>query len=173
MMVPPTPPPPEVVLTEEAGAGGLCIKWQSVGPMATGYMLELCEGSSMATERFVRQAPSQTVGTLELCVGGLISGRSYAACVRSLSQCGHESAPSAWSKWQSIPAEMLPRVPGIPLHLPPVNEQHPVQLPPSPHSMLRKVEESQLEKDVKKVGMAGVLLPPEVTGHEEGMLVLN
>merc|ERR1719456_225999 len=103
MTVPPTPPPPELLLTEEAGAGGLCIKWQSVGPTATGYVLELYEGSSRATERFVRQAPPQTVGTLELCVGGLISGRCYTACVRSLSQFGYESAPSAWSNWQTIP----------------------------------------------------------------------
>merc|ERR1711904_476506 len=111
MPVLPTPPPPEVLLTEEAGAGGLCIRWQSVGPMATGYVLELCEGTSGSTERFVRQAPPQTVGTVELCVGGLVSGRSYAACVRSISQSGHESSPSAWSTWQSIPAA-LP----IPLH---------------------------------------------------------
>merc|ERR1711904_678627 len=145
MPVLPTPPPPEILLTVEAGAGGLCIKWQSVGPMATGYVLELCEENSMATERFVRQAPPQTVGTMELCVGGLISGRCYAACVRSISQSGQESAPSAWSNWQSVPAAMLP--------------------PSRP----QKVEESDLEAEVKKVGMAGVLLPPEVTGNEEGM----
>merc|ERR1712118_313384 len=100
----------------------------------------------------------------ELCVGGLIPGRCYAACVRSLSQSGHESAPSAWSNWQSLPLEMQPRAPaGTPLQLAPANQQYPAQLPSSPHSMLRKDEASQLQADVKKVGMAGVLLPPEVT----------
>jgi len=49
----------------------------------------------------------------------------------------------------------------------------PAQLASSPDSIQQKVEGSELEVDVKKVGMAGVLLPPEVMGNEEGMLVLN
>merc|ERR1711904_541318 len=114
MPVPPPPPPPEILLTEEVGAGGLCVRWQSVGPMATGYVLELGEGSLGSIERFVRHVPPQTVGALELCVGGLVSGRCYAACVRSISQSGHESAPSAWSNWQSIPAAMQPCLPSGP-----------------------------------------------------------
>merc|ERR1712072_1562802 len=110
----------------------------------------------------------------ELCVGGLVSGRCYAACVRSVSQSGHESAPSAWSNWQSIPAAMLPCLPsGPPLQPALANQQQPAQLSSSPDSMLQKVDGSDLEAEVKKVGMAGVLLPPEVTGNEEGMLVLN
>merc|ERR1719335_1170369 len=174
MPVLPTPPPPEILLAVEAGAGGLCIRWQSVGPIATGYVVELYESSSASTERFVRQAPPQTVGIVELCVGGLVSGRCYAACVRSISQSGHESAPSGWSTWQSIPAAMQPCLPSGPPPQPvPMNQQYPVPAAPSPDSMRQKVEGSQLEASVKKVGMAGVLLPPEVTGHEEGMLLLN
>jgi len=151
MQVPPSPTPPEVFLTEEAGVGGLCIRWQSVGPVATGYVLELGEGSLGSIERFVRHVPPQTVGAVELCVGGLVPGRCYAACVRSISQSGHESAPSAWSNWQNIPAAMLPRLPSAP----------------------QNVEKSVLEAEVKKVGMAAVLFPPEVTGNEEGMLFLD
>merc|ERR1712224_499697 len=167
-LLPTPPPPPEVLLSNEAGAEGLCIRWQSVGPTATGYVLELCEGSSGSTERFVRQAPAQQVGTVELCVGGLVPGRAYAACVRSIFHSGQESAPSAWSNWQSIPAAMQP-------HLQPVvaSPQHLAQASLTPKSVLEKVEESDLEADVKKVGMAGVLLPPEVTGHEEGLLLLD
>merc|ERR1712224_132545 len=130
MAVPPTPPPPEILLVDEAGTCGLCIRWQSVGPMATGYVVELSEGSSASSERFVRQAPPQTVGTVELCVAGLVSGRCYAACVRSVSQSGHESSPSAWSTWQNIPAALPPCLPSVPPLQPAVaNQQHPVQLP--------------------------------------------
>lgn len=166
------PLPPEILLTEDAGSSGLCIRWQSVGPMATGYVVELCEGSSASTERFLRQAPPQTVGTVELCVGGLVSGRYYAARVRSILQSGHESGPSAWSNWQSIPAAMLPCLPSGPaLQSTPTNQQHPAQRSSSRESVLEKIKGSEFEADVKKVGMAGVLLPPEVTGNE--LLVLN
>merc|ERR1712224_171 len=146
-----------VVLGDELGTV-LSIRWQSAGPMATGYVVELRESTSTSIDRFVQDASATTTGILELQVRGRVPGSCYAACVRSLAQCGCESAPSAWSDWFTLP------VPA------------PADAPVSPHSMLLKTQgQLPLEPNLaaKHCEKAEKILPPEVTGHEKDMLLLD
>lgn len=168
--MPQAPPPPEVHQADEAGAA-LTVRWQGMGPSVSGYVVELQASGSEAIERYTRSAP-MAAGILELCVGGLATHGCYAAQVRSISQSGCESLPSGLSNWLTLSAVRLPlqqcntfAVPPLPAPVLPA-DMRPVETHTMPPA-------AQLHIGAKDFNMASVAPAPEITGHEDEMLILD
>jgi cold shock CspA family protein len=157
--------PPQQPELRIAGAGtAVSAHWNSIGPYATSYVVELRENATSASNRFVRMAPAEVMGTLELCIQGLVPGRSYTVCVRGVGQDGVEGAPSPWSAWLTLPLtlqpyDMMPCGNMAGLCVPPMT-QHVAM---TPEAYLQKPHEQE-----KPVGAQPTVaeLAPEVTGHE-------
>jgi len=156
------PQQPELRL---AGTGtAVSAHWNSVGPSATSYVVELRENATAASNRFVRIAPMEAMPALELCIQGLVPGHSYTVCVRGVGKDGVEGPPSAWSPWLTLPLTLQPydmmhcnmAAPCIP----PMT-QHVAM---APDALLQKPH----ELPDKPVGTQPTVseLAPEVTGQE-------
>lgn len=163
-----TPQQPELLIA--GGGTAVSVHWNSVGPFAASYVVELRESTTSASNRFVRMAPAEAVGSLELCIQGLEPGRSYIVCVRSVGEDGIESPPSAWSTWLTLPVVLQPCGNMPAPCVPSVNQQ----LAISPDALLQANHES-LQKPEKQIGMQPTVaeLAPEVTGQEEMVLFLD
>merc|ERR1719161_3065690 len=148
-----------------AGAGtAVSAHWNNIGPSATSYVVELRENATAASNRFVRIAPMEVMGALELCIQGLVPGRSYTVCVRGVGKDGVEGPPSSWSAWLTLPLTLqpfdmspcnmaAPSMPSITEHVamaPDTLLQKPHELPEKPVGAQPTVSE----------------LAPEVTGQE-------
>lgn len=174
------PAAPELRLADQTGTA-LAALWQGVDPAAASYIVQLRELNSVATERFVRPA-NGTFGVLDLCIGGLVPNGCYTACISSVSHCGCESPPSCWSPWltlntgATVPVPMPPvcitQAPSMPVS----QSQHQHQMmPPQQLPVIGESHPLQAE-DPKKFQAAMIAMPPsppEVTGHEEEMLLLD
>lgn len=73
----------------------ICIQWPTV-IHASSYVVELLDQGTMTAQRFMRVPEPVLSHLTDLRLEGLQPG-SYAACMRCVSLCGCESAPSAWS----------------------------------------------------------------------------
>jgi len=190
MAYPPPPPqpqlqaPPQPQLHVTNGGTAITIQWQSVGPLASSYVLEVRDSTSSASNFFTRLAPADSADSLELCLQGLEPGRGYIACVKSVAQGGTESLPSAWSPWLTLPVviqsnELLPSAGNVP-----ASYMLPFTPQPADH-IIQKTYELPLHKAYHPqdliiqspyemlMGDFGSQPPPEVTGQEEMMLFLD
>lgn len=175
--------PPEVTVCNDSTTS-LCIRWQT-SCQAASYSVELRESVSGMSDRFFHPAPSEAFCLAELRVGGLVPGRFYTACIRSLSQSGCESAPSGWSSWCALPAQQLYAFQNeIPFHdfsmvapsaKAPVTLDLPTCVPEEPQTGHLKAEKLLASfQDLGFYGAPAGLMPPEVTGHEmEEVLFLD
>lgn len=167
------PQQPEIRI---AGAGdAISVHWNSTGPLAISYVIELRDSLTSASNRFVRMAPPEAVGSLELCIQGLEPGRSYIVCVRSVGSDGMESPPSAWSCWLTLPLLHQPYdypYSNMPATYVPSTVQQPT-VPPDP--LLLEMHKQSLQKPAEQqLGMQPVVeTAPEVTGQEEMVLFLD
>jgi len=132
-------------------------------------VVELRESTTSVSNRFVRIAPAEVVGGLELAIQGLEPGRSYTVCVRGVGKDGIEGPPSPWSAWLTLPIglsqfELLPCGNMPAPCMPSVNQQ----LGMSPDALLQTTHELSLQKPEKQIGMQPTVaeLAPEVTGQE-------
>lgn len=153
----PQPPVLHEVLPVNGNSSALSVQWRSADDFAAGFSVELREGGAKCSERFARPA-SGLGGILELCIGGLSPGRGYMACVYAVSHCGCESAASTCSSWVTLPGE----------------------IEESPSMPCGKIEEDQEPISHETPGVGGKLNlqdpkspPPEVTGHESDLLLLD
>lgn len=150
----PQPPVLHEVLPVDGKSSALSVQWRSADDFAAGFSVELREGGAKCSERFMRPA-SGFAGILELCIGGLSPGRGYMACVYAVSPCGCESAASICSSWVTLPGEI---------------EEAPCS---------KTVEDKELLGTSEPTFGGKVDLqdqkspPPEVTGHECDLLLLD
>jgi len=167
-----------------AGSGtGVSVYWSGIGPFAISYVVELRESVSAASNRFVRMAPPEAMSSLELCIQGLVPGRSYTVCVRGVGKDGIEGPPSVWSAWLTLPLtlqqfDLLPSG-NMPATCPHSGTSMPSVTPrlamPS-DALLQKTPDLPLQTTEKQSGLevtprTGMQptvaeLAPEVTGHE-------
>lgn len=146
--------PPELHFAN--GGNAITVQWKSVGPLATSYIIELRESTTSASNLFTRVAPQEGTESLELCIQGLEPGRSYIACVRSVTRDGIESLSSPWSSWLTFP-HTAPYMPSLALQE-------------------FKVYEMPSEKPEKQMGVVETQAAsqiPEITGQEDLMLFLD
>jgi cold shock CspA family protein len=158
-------PPPRQPELRIAGTGtAVSAHWHSVGPYATSYVVELRENATAASNRFVRIAP-EGMCALELCIQGLVPGRSYTVCVRGVGKDGIEGPPSTWSAWLTLPLTLQPydmlQCGNMAAHCMPPMTQHVAM---APDTLLQKPH----ELPEKPAGAQPTVseLAPEVTGQE-------
>ncbi|CAK0826986.1 unnamed protein product [Prorocentrum cordatum] len=130
------PPPSAPELQADPSGFAITVQWPSVAH-AISYVVELREAGSASAERFIRSAPMATLGSLvELRIGGLRPGggpgRAYTACVRCVSMCNCESAPSdpGWSS--PLGTAAAPQAPPCGAAPVPVSPPLSTGLPPPP-----------------------------------------
>merc|ERR1711977_789619 len=131
-----------------AGSGtGVSVYWSGIGPAAISYVVELRESVSAASNRFVRMAPAEALASLELCIQGLVPGRSYTVCVRGVGKDGIEGPPSVTPRLAMPSDALLQKTPDLPLQT--TEKQSGLEVTP-------------------RTGMQPTVaeLAPEVTGHE-------
>lgn len=158
----------------------MTVQWKGVGPLASKYIVEVRESATSASNLFTRMAPQDATESLELCIQGLEAGRSYVACVRSVTQDGAESSSSPWSSWLNLPFMAPQQFEFAP---PSVN----VSTPYIPSLTLREMYEVPLQQPEKQVQVGAIqgkqvqvgaiqakqLIPEITTGQDELMLFLD
>jgi len=140
------------------GGDAVTVQWKSVGPLASKYIVEVRESTTSASNLFTRMAPQDATESLELRIQGLEAGRSYIACVRSVSHDGAESLSSHWSSWLTLPNLALQQ-----FEFPPPNTNLPaLHTPPASHTppTLREIYEVPLPQPEKQVG--AIQAPPQI-----------
>jgi len=135
------------------GGDAVTVQWKSVGPLASKYIVEVRESTTSASNLFTRMAPQDATESLELRIQGLEAGRSYIACVRSVSHDGAESLSSHWSSWLTLPNLALQQ-----FEFPPPNTYLPASHAPS--LTLREIYEVPLPPPEKQV--ATIQAPPQI-----------
>jgi len=163
------PPQPELHIAN--GGKAVMVRWKTMGPLASSYVIEMRESTTSASNFFRRSAPLNAPESLELCVDGLVAGRSYVCCIRSVAQDGAESLSSPWSLWLTLPmalqaGEVLPlhgdmRAPCVPAPAPVFDPK------------LMQINVTTPKSLDHKINGTAIQSPPEVTGQEDMMLFLD
>jgi cold shock CspA family protein len=148
--------PPQPELHAANGGNSIIVRWKTVGPLASSYVIEMRENTTSSSNFFKRLAPQNGSESLELNVEGLAAGRSYIACVRSVAPDGAESLSSPWSFWLTLSMPLQPN------EIPSCNGNVPMEMLDKP---LQKLE--------KQISVTGIQGAPEITGQEEMMLFLD
>lgn len=166
MIAPRAPLSPEVTIADCAGTA-ISVQWQSVNCGETSYVVEICDSNTLQCQRCTCPAPAHAVDRMQICVGGLVPGCSYTALVRSVMQCGCESAPSGWSQWRAVSAALAPPPPPPVSFAPSVvhSRVSPPAFMPSPQ------QSTNLQAHLGCKQMDGLVLAPEVTGCEEALFL--
>lgn len=167
MIAPRAPLSPEVSIADGTGTA-ISVQWQSAMSGESSYVVEVCDSNTMQCQRCTCPVPPQATDRMQICIGGLTQGCSYTACVRSVMQCGCESAPSSWSQWRTIPCAPAPPPPHSVSFASSL-----VHSPVSPPAFLPSPQQSSLLQDhLGCKQMDALVLAPEVTGCE-GALFLD